>query len=147
MPKAAVKSMYKELHQLLNKQVFRGVLPSFKQQKKAIRSFMFLKEKKDSQGNFEKLKSRLVAGGDMQDKSELMYEDIYSPTVNLSHLFILACLAARDGRYIKTIDITGAYLNANMRRGIFMRIDPILSAIIVVIDPQYKQYIQPDGSR
>jgi hypothetical protein len=90
MPKAAVSSMYKEMLQLHNKTVLKPVLPSFKLQKKAIRSFLFLKEKRTSDGLFDKLMSRLVAGGDMQDKSALLYENIYSPTACLSHLFIVA---------------------------------------------------------
>jgi hypothetical protein len=39
------------------------------QRKKIIRSSMFLKEKYDGLGNFEKLKGRLVADGRMQDKA------------------------------------------------------------------------------
>jgi hypothetical protein len=146
MPKAAIKSMYQELSQLLDKKVFQGVLPSFKSQKKAIKSFLFLKEKRTSSGAFDKLKSRLVAGGHMQDRSDLLYEDIYSPTATLSHLFIIACIAAREGRIIRTIDVTGAYLNANMRRGIFMHIEPILASLLVIIDPSFKIFLREDGS-
>jgi hypothetical protein len=146
MPKDAIKSMYKELHQLHEKGVFQGVLPSFKTQKKIIKSFLFLKIKKDSFGIFEKLKSRLVAGGHEQDRSEMLYEDIYSPTASLSHIFIIACLAAREGRYVRTVDITGAYLNASMKRGVYMKIDPILAALLVAIDSSYKQFLLPDGS-
>jgi hypothetical protein len=146
MPKDAIKSIYKELSQLHEKKVFKPIHATFKQQKKAIKSFLFLKEKKTSLGEFEKLKSRMVAGGHMQDKSELLYEDIYSPTASLSHLFIVACLAAREGRLIRTIDVTGAYLNADMRAGVYMHIDHTLAAILVIIDPSYKDYLRDDGS-
>ena len=39
----------------------------------------------------------------MQDRSNMLYEDIYSPTACLSHLFIVACIAAREGRHVRTI--------------------------------------------
>jgi hypothetical protein len=45
MPKAAGSSMYKEMLQLHNKTVFKPVLPSFKLQKKPIRSFSSLKRR------------------------------------------------------------------------------------------------------
>ena len=45
-----------------------------------IRSQMFLKEKFLPSGVFEKLKARLVAGGDQQDKN--LFEDLSSPTVS-----------------------------------------------------------------
>jgi hypothetical protein len=43
-----------------------------------IRSRMFLKEKYLPTGQFEKLKARLVPGGNQQDKD--LYEDLSSPT-------------------------------------------------------------------
>ena len=102
MPKAAIKSIYDELQQLHSKGVWKGVKPTFKHKKKVIKSFLFLKEKFDSAGAFVKLKSRLVAGGHMQDTSELLYEQVHSPTASLAHVFMIASLAARDHRHVKT---------------------------------------------
>jgi hypothetical protein len=81
----------------------------------------------------------------MQDKSDMLYEEIYSPTACLSHLFIIVYIAARKGRHVRTIDITGAYLNADMRRGVFMHIDPTLAAILVAVDPMYLDFLRDDG--
>lgn len=61
-----------ELRQLLDKKVWQYVHRSDlskTQMKKVIRSLMFLKQKDDAMGNFVKMKARLVAGGDAQDKS------------------------------------------------------------------------------
>jgi transcription elongation factor GreA-like protein len=82
MPEAAISSMYKELHQLLSKGVFIGIQPNFKHNKKVIKSFLFLKEKFKPDGSFDKLKSRLVAGGHMQNREEILYEDRNSPTAS-----------------------------------------------------------------
>ena len=66
MPKEAIKSMFKEVKQMVDKKVWKGVnlaSTSYKHQKKVIKSFMFLKEKFKSNGLFEKLKARLVGSG------------------------------------------------------------------------------------
>jgi hypothetical protein len=147
MPKEAIKSMYKELSQLHEKNVFQGLQPSFKHKKKVIKSFLFLKEKVTSTGAFDKLKSRLVAGGHMQDRSDILYEDINSPTAALSHLMIVAAIAARDHRKVKSVDIGGAYLNADMsNQDILMELDSVMSSILCEIDSSYKKFLREDGT-
>jgi hypothetical protein len=46
---------------------------------------MFIKEKFDAGGSFEKRKARLVAGGNQQDKS--LYDDLAAPTISTSSVF------------------------------------------------------------
>ena len=85
--KKARDSIFKELVGLHNIKCWRPIRYSSlstKQKKKMIRSFMFLKEKYNSEGDFDKLKSRLVAGGNMQDRSEYTEAEASSPTVSLS---------------------------------------------------------------
>jgi hypothetical protein len=73
MRAAAAQAMFRELLQLYGKECIPPAPPWLKRKKKAIRSFMFLKEKFKADGSFDKLKARLVAGGNEQDKSELLY--------------------------------------------------------------------------
>jgi hypothetical protein len=47
-----------------------------------IRSKTFLKKKFFSKRIFDKLKSRLVAGGDMQNRSDYSEDETSSPTVS-----------------------------------------------------------------
>jgi hypothetical protein len=75
---------------------------------------MFLKEKYLATGEFEKLKTRLVALGNHQDHSMFTEEDTNSPTVNLLSVFAMASMAHKEGRSVKTVDITGAYLKASI---------------------------------
>jgi hypothetical protein len=147
MPRKALESMYKEITQMVDKRVFRGVAPSFKHKKKVIKSFLFLKEKHLSNGQFDKLKSRLVAGGHMQDKEAALFEDISSPTASLPFIFMVGCIAARDGRHVKTVDITGAYLNADIsRHEILMELDATMAAILIQIDPSYEKFMRSNGT-
>ena len=73
---------------------------------------MFLKEKYLSTGEFEKQKTRRVDGGDMHDKS--LYEDLPSLTVTTTAVLMCAAIAARERRKVATMDIGGAFLNAEM---------------------------------
>jgi hypothetical protein len=116
-----------------------------KQLKSVIRSSIFLKEKYLPSGEFEKLKARLVAGGNMQDKS--LYEDISSPTVATSAVFAVAAIAAQEHRHVVTIDIGGAYLNASMREhDVLMKLDDKLAMILVKIRPDYEKFLNEDGT-
>ena len=147
MPKPAIQSMYKELLQLHDKGVWTPQRPTFKHKKKVIKSFMFLKEKFLSDGSFEKLKSRLVAGGHMQDRGLAMFEDISSPTAQLPFIFMIAAIAAKERRHTRVIDIAGAYLNANIsRHEILMELDPVMVNILVDIDPAYAAFVRDNGS-
>jgi hypothetical protein len=114
--------------------------------REVIRSSMFLKEKFDAAGNFEKLKARLVAGGDMQDPSD--YEDISSPTASTSSIFILAALAGAEKRHVYTVDIASAYLNADMGTAttVHMRLDKTVAAMLCEAVPAYTEFLEPKGS-
>jgi hypothetical protein len=111
-----------------------------------IRSSMFLKEKFDATGNFEKLKARLVAGGDMQDPSD--YDDISSPTAATSSIFILAALAGVEKRRVYTVDIASAYLNADMgdKTTVHMRLDKTVASMLCEAVPAYSEFLEPKGS-
>jgi len=143
----ALESILKELTQLVEKKVFSGVhwnSLNHRQRRKIIRSSMFLKEKFDANGLFQKLKSRLVALGNEQDKS--IYEDISSPTAATQTVFIIAAIAAAESRHAVTLDIGGAYLNADMIEEVLMLISKELADILVKSNPQFKPYQREDGT-
>lgn len=98
---------------------------------------MFLKEKFLASGEFEKLKARLVAGGDQQVKT--LYDDLSAPTVGTSSVFTLHCIAAHEGCKVTVIDISGVYLNADMDTGltVHMRLDKSMTGMMVNLSSQY----------
>jgi Reverse transcriptase (RNA-dependent DNA polymerase) len=62
--------------------------------------------------NFDKFKSRIVAGGHLQDRNK--YDNGSSPTVSTTSVFIVAAIAAKENRAVATIDFPSAFLNSNM---------------------------------
>ena len=145
----AEKGILNELSQMLDKKVWRPVHTSSlsgTDRSRIIRSQMFLKGKFLQTGQFEKLKGRLVAGGDQQDKT--LYEDLSSPTVSSSVVMTLLSVAAHDKRSVTVVDITGAYLNAEMGREVtvHMRLDRVISELMTRLQPAYAEYLDHRGS-
>ena len=144
----AKRVVVSELKQMLDKRVWVPVMGgklSAMQRATTIRSSMFLKQKNNPNGSFLKLKARLVAGGDQQDKS--LYEDLSSPTVSTSAVFSLLAIAAHEERRVAVVDISGAYLNADMalETPVHMRLDRTMADLIIDIDPTYSKYTDARG--
>jgi hypothetical protein len=148
-PESGLVTIQKELQQMISKQVFHAVHASglsHAQLRAIIPCKLFVKEKYDPEGTFEKLKGRLVAGGHRQNKE--LYDDLSSPTADHSSVMTVAAIAACEGRHVATCDIGGAYLNAKMSPTgvkVHMRIDATLAAILAKLDPTYEKYINMKG--
>jgi hypothetical protein len=109
-------------------------------------SMSFVKEKFLSTGEFDKIRARLVIGGDKQDRS--LYPDTSSPTVSIESLFILCCIAAKEGRKTKTADIPSAFLNTPQPETseVLVRLDKRASEAFSRLYPRYRPYIGMDGT-
>ena len=82
----------------------------------------------------DKVKARLCAGGDKQDRSTFTKEESSSPTANITSIFAVAQIAAAEGRTVMIGDVGSAFLNAQMPKDdpmklVFMRIAPLIAAI------------------
>jgi hypothetical protein len=110
---------------------------------------LFFKEKYKPDGLFDKLKARLVAGGNRQDRSIYSESDTSSPTVATEAVMMIAAIAARERRHVVTIDIGGAFLRGKFKDGsdpVVMRLEKELADTLCAIDPGYEAYVRPDGS-
>jgi hypothetical protein len=141
-------ALKKEISHMIEKEVFEGTNRrdlSEDQLKRVIYSHMFVKMKYNPDGSEDKVKARLVAGGDRQDKT--LYEDTSAPTVNITHLFTEAAIAARNGSKVATMDIGSAYLNADMTgEQVYMKLDTHLSSMLVSMDHKYEQFLDRNGT-
>ena len=58
-------------------------------------------------------------------------------------------IAASEGRSAITIDIGGAFLNADIAPTgvkVHMRLDRMMTQLLIEIDASYKQFVETDGS-
>ncbi len=138
----------KEVKQVLDKRVFEFVLKrklNGKQLSSVIRSSMFLKEKLDYDGLFSRLKARLVAGGNGQDKSE--YIDICSPTVSGESVMMVLAIASAEDRHKATCDVTVAFLESEIPddQEVIMQLDPVTTMILKQLEPSALPYVESNG--
>lgn len=149
-PEDAEPVIVAELQQIHDKKVFTPVKVetlSHKEMQSIISSSMFLKDKYSASGLFEKFKARLVAGGHLQKRD--LYENLSSPTASTTSVMIVAGIAAKEGRVVITIDIGGAFLNVSMQPTgvmVHMRLNKLMSMLLVKIDPAYGEYLRSDGT-
>ena len=145
---AAREAMIDEIDGILKRGVWTGVLKSNlteKQRRMILRSSAFLKAKYDLVGNFLKLKARLVADGRGEDRSLFAESDIASPTVSISSLFTIASVTAAKGYRVITMDIGQAYLNADMQQDVYIKLEPLISDILIERDSSFSKYLDQKG--
>jgi hypothetical protein len=118
---------------------------SIREKMDIIRSSMFLKMKVYPDGKPDKLKARLVAGGNQQDRT--LYDDLSAPTVSTSAVLTILSVAAHERQKVAVVDIGGAFLNADMDTGILvhMRLDATMSGLLCRLDPRYKDFMDSRG--
>jgi hypothetical protein len=140
----------KELEQMLEMDVWTPVYYDSlleKEAKKIIRSSLFIKDKYFADGKFDKLKARLVAGGNTQDRTIYSDNEISSPTVSTTSVFTIALIAAKEGRRVVKMDIGGAYLNADLKfRDVYMKLQKKISETLCEIDGNYRKYMGKDNT-
>jgi hypothetical protein len=118
----------------------------YQHRRNIIRSHMFLKWKYHPDGRFDKIKARLVGGGDMQNINT--YDDTNSPTINSITVMTLLNIMTVLNLQHTVADISGAFLSAEVKPD-----DPVLYVIIpkdvtiiwTNIYPEYKKYVNNDG--
>jgi hypothetical protein len=110
-----------------------------------LKSHMFLVNKYLANGDFDKVKARLVADG--RDQDQEMYPDKSSPTVAIHLVFTVLGLACQKRwRIVVKIDIKGAFVQTPMMgHQIFMKLDPKITKYAKEICPEFDDFIWRDG--
>ena len=104
-----------ELKSIISKEVFSPIKRTdMPKVVKVIPSHVIMKEKYSPDGKFLKLKARLVAGGHMQDPSNIYVDSTYSPTPKIHHIFSVMSRLLGDEYEMETADFETAYLNAQL---------------------------------
>jgi hypothetical protein len=140
---AVDKAIAEEIQQMHTKRVWTYLLPSEWPTSQVLPVQMIVKPKFDSANRFIKIKARLVALGNLQKTSEGSKEN-EAPTAALLSFFILIVIASKRRIPIETIDIKGAFLNADMQDNVNIRLDKETSRIITQQDPNLSKYLRND---
>ena len=144
----AILAVVQEIMSLNNLQTFEGIKVkdmSEDQLKRVITSKTFLKEKYTPEGLYERLKARLVAGGHLQSREDV---EGASPTPATEAVFMVAAIAALEGRAVATVDFPSAFLLADIPDDapeIFVELNKFETRVLSKIDNRYEQYVQPNG--
>jgi len=137
-PEQAKAAVAKELRQMYKMQVWE-VVPATEnvfgdKNAQIIPSSMFLKEKYKANGDYDKMKARLVANGNMQKiMDDTTADQFSSPTVNLHNVLMMLAVAAGNKMEFRSLDVTGAYLHAVMpeEKKVYMWLNKEVSSILI----------------
>ena len=142
--KEAEEAAWIELEQLFVKK--QAMVPiardklSYKKVKQIIGSSLFLKAKFDASGAFDKLKARLVAWGNQQNRED--YPDRSAPTVALQNVMTTISIAAREKRKLATFDIGSAYLCCDLvGEEVIIELDKLTTAIVTAKLPDIIPFV------
>jgi hypothetical protein len=106
---------------------------------------MFIKEKFLANGDFDKIKARLVAGGDWVEPGTV--GETSSPTVNSMSVMMILNIAAVMKYEVSTHDVTGAFLVPELivgERPMYLWLDKELSDVFVKLVPALSPFVQQE---
>ena len=122
---SAVKAELQQLHDL---KVMEAKPLTITQKREALGYLMFLKRKHNG-----KIKARGCADGRPQ-RAYIPQEDARAPTVSTEAVFMTAVIDAMENRTVAVVDIPGAFMQADMDPGVYMRIDGAMAELLMEID-------------
>jgi hypothetical protein len=146
--RAKLEAIQKEILQIFEelKAVEPVMRPDIPKDAEILRCFVFLVEKFLANGEFDKIKARLVANG-AQQKREL-YPNKSSPTASIHAIFTCFALVAYIGKYsVAKIDVKGAYIQTEITGSpIYMKLDKKLTSAVISLLPNLQPYVTPEGN-
>ena len=127
-----------EMSQIHNRTAVNPVLwdnLSEKEREEVIGSLLLIEEKRTGD-----LKGRLVARGD-EEKKFTPKEEVSSPTVNTSAVFLTAVIEAKEQRDTRVHDVPNAFVQADNEDRVIMKIKGKAAEYLVLCDPRlYRKY-------
>jgi hypothetical protein len=142
---AGVDAVLKELQQLHDRNVLEPISSkdlSPAEKKAALQYLMFLKQKRNGT-----IKGRGCADGRKQ-QDYITKEDASSPTVSIESVMISTVIDAKERRDVATIDIPGAFMQADMDDVVHMKLEGTMAELLVKIDPiLYRKYVQTENGK
>jgi hypothetical protein len=108
-------------------------------------SHMFMVKKFTAEGEFDKVRARMVANGSKQDPS--LHPDKSLPTVVVHSILLCLTVAAYNNSYkMAKIDVKGAFIQTEIKGPpVYIKCNRCLMKLIIEVLPGLKKYVQKDG--
>ena len=140
-----VQAVLKELQQLHDRKVLEPRKPETmtrEEKRAALHYLMFLTKKRCG-----RIKGRGCADGRKQ-RIYTSKEDASSPTVAIEALMLSCVIDAKEKRSVATVDIPGAFMQADMDDLVHMRLEGRMAELLVRCDPKlYRKYVRIEGGK
>ena len=134
-----------EMHQLHYRNVLSPKYPkelTREERRNALRYLMFLKEKRCG-----KIKARGCADGRRQRLWKTK-EETSAPTVRTESFFITCAIDAKERRKVVTVDIPGAFMQADADETIHIKFEGEIAQLLTQVDPTlYSKYVVHEGRK
>ena len=133
----------RELDAMFDQQVLEPTLPQHvPRDAKVLQSRILITEKYDADGKYERVKARLVAGGNRQILPP--FTIVAAPTSDMSSFQILLTIAASNPSYeLLSVDFDTAYLNAPTTHEAWLRLEPDAQEFLLELRPSLREFINP----
>ena len=142
---ARAEAVVSEMQQLHDRDVIEPKSANMltnEEKKKALHYLMFLKKKRCG-----RIKGRGCADGQKQHIYKTK-EETSAPTVAIESLFLSSVIDAKEGRAVVTLDIPGAFMQADMDEVLYMKLEGPLAHLLTKVDlKQYSQFVLPKEER
>jgi len=139
------KAVLKELAQLHDRKVGEPIHPNMltrEEKQRALRYLMYLKRKRCG-----RVKARGCADGRKQRKWKSK-EDTSSPTPRLEALFLSCIIDSNEDRVVKTLDIPGAFMQADIDEIIHVMLEGEMARLFATLCPEtYNRHVTYENGR
>jgi len=146
-PEQTKISAIKEIKTILDRNTIEGIEYNKIPKGKKVIYIMTRYTEKFKNGAFDKIKSRLLLGGDkLSDEFQSRWDEINARTVSLSSLFTLVSVYAKEFEYRGCMDFQSAFLYAELPEEdqCYGKIPKEESRLIVEINPEWEKFLSRD---
>ena len=141
-----------EMEQLLKKKVMsmktkREVQQLYRNNHEVTPLIDLIKEKLLSNGEHEKVKSRIIVLGNLMKEVETKLTE--APTAQLQSFYMIIFIAAKRAIKLLSMDVTGAFLNANLEAEdgkVYVRLTSKMAQLAIQLDKGLSAYLLDDGT-
>ena len=142
------RALEKEIQSMLDKNVFKfkhRAQLSREELGKVLQNMILMDGKTHPNGDFDKLKARLLLNGAQQDKES--YNSVYSPTIDTTTLFLALGIAAHENHQCAAYDIGTAFLNADKMKGVTIHthLKGLVVTILLRLIPSLAEFVDSNG--